>query len=171
MNLQKFLVVLSSLTVVGLSAPVVSQETLEIIELNKPTAIIPTGHALDQQSPNTNTHHISQPTKKDAFEILDKTTELALSRKSTLKPIEIILPKSPTNQNKREDQTISVALSLKTTKNPIETLIPTFTSPQKKRGDETIVWAPPPPTSKIPQRRGDATVVWVQPPPTPKIPM
>ncbi|CCD47986.1 hypothetical protein BofuT4_P112960.1 [Botrytis cinerea T4] len=121
MYLQKFLVVLSSLTVVGLSAPVVSQACSQ-----------------PQKHPQTHRNHPS---------------------------------KSPTNQNKREDQTISVALSLKTTKNPIETLIPTFTSPQKKRGDETIVWAPPPPTSKIPQRRGDATVVWVQPPPTPKIPM
>ncbi|TEY81673.1 hypothetical protein BOTCAL_0032g00150 [Botryotinia calthae] len=140
MHLQKFLVVLSSLTVVGLSAPVVSQEgKLEIIERNKPNAIIPAGNALNnQQSLKTNTHHISQPTKKDAFRILDKTTELALSCKNTLKPIEI--------------------------------LIPTPISPQKMRGYETIAWVPPPPTSKIPEKRGDETVVWVQPPPTPKIP-
>ncbi|KAF7889038.1 hypothetical protein EAF00_009338 [Botryotinia globosa] len=157
MHLQKFLAVLSSLTVVGLSAPVASQEgNYEIIEHNEPNPII-----LAQHGSETDAHYISTIAENDATLTTDKAIERALGRKSIDEP----------NEKKREDKTIERALSRKNTDQPLEILVPTFITGQKKRGDETIVWVPPPPTSKIPLARGDATVAWVQPPPTSKIPM
>ncbi|THV53023.1 hypothetical protein BGAL_0062g00390 [Botrytis galanthina] len=157
MRLQKFLVVLSSLTVVGLSAPVASQEgNHEIIERDESNALI-----LAQHGSETDAHYISTIAGNDAATTTDKTIERALGRKSIDEP----------HEKKREDETIERALSRKNTYEPLEILVPTFITNQKKRGDETIAWVPPPPTSKIPLARGDATVVWVQPPPTPKIPM
>ncbi|KAF5871292.1 uncharacterized protein Bfra_007808 [Botrytis fragariae] len=157
MRLQKFLVVLSSLTVVGISAPVVSQEgNFEIIERNEPNALILARHGTE-----TDVHYISTIAENDAAAATDKTIERALGRKSIDEP----------NEKKRGDETIERALSRKNIDTSNEIIPPTLVSNQKKRGDETIVWVPPPPTSKIPERRGDETVVWVQPPPTPKIPM
>ncbi|TGO19266.1 hypothetical protein BTUL_0005g01150 [Botrytis tulipae] len=157
MRLQKFLVVLSSLTVVGLSAPVASQEgNYEIIERNESNPII-----LAQHGSETEAHYISTIAENNAAATTDKTIERALGRKSI----------DESNEKKRGDKAIERALSRKNINEPLEILVPTFITKQKKRGDETIVWVPPPPTSKIPLARGDATVVWVQPPPTSKIPM
>ncbi|TGO69582.1 hypothetical protein BOTNAR_0009g00290 [Botryotinia narcissicola] len=157
MRLQKLLVVLSSLTVVGLSAPLASQEgNFEIIERNESNPII-----LAQHDSETGSHYISTIAENDAALTADKTIERALGRKSTDEP----------NEKKHEDKAFERALSRKNTDQPLEILVPTFITDQKKRGDETIAWFPPPPTSKIPLERGDATVAWVQPPPTSKIPM
>ncbi|TGO38162.1 hypothetical protein BHYA_0080g00100 [Botrytis hyacinthi] len=157
MRLQKFLVVLSSLTIVGISAPVASQEgNFEIVEHNELSALILARHGSE-----TDAHYISTIAENNAAANTDRTIERALGRKSIDEP----------NENKCEDKTIKRALSRKKTDEPLEILVPTLITNQKKRGDETIVWVPPPPTSKIPLARGDATIVWVQPPPTPKIPM
>ncbi|KAF7944271.1 hypothetical protein EAE96_010673 [Botrytis aclada] len=157
MQLQKFLVILSSLTVVEFSAPVVSQEeNFDTIERNEPNALI-----LAQHNPETAARHISTIAENNAAAATDKTIERALGRKSIDEP----------NEKKRGDATIERALSRKNLVEPIEIIPPTLATHQNKRGDETIVWVQPPPTSKIPLARGDATVVWVQPPPTSKIPM
>ncbi|TGO63585.1 hypothetical protein BCON_0012g00750 [Botryotinia convoluta] len=161
MHLQKFLVVISSLTVVGLSAPVASQErNFEIAECDEPNAIILARHGSE-----TDAHYILTITEKDAVKVR------ALGPRNIDSPNKIFVATIITNQNKRADKTIERALSRKNIDEPPEIIIPTLVTHQNKRGDETVVWVPPPPTSKIPLAREDATVVWVQPPPTPKIPM
>ncbi|TGO19940.1 hypothetical protein BPAE_0329g00010 [Botrytis paeoniae] len=125
MRLQKFLVVLSSLTVVGLSAPVASQDrSFEIIERNEPKALI-----LAQYGSESDAHHISTIAENDAAAAADKTIERAL---------EIIPPTLVLNQQKRGDKTIVWVPPLPTSKIPLS------------RGDATAVWVQPPPTPKIP---------------------
>ncbi|KAF7932373.1 hypothetical protein BELL_0498g00030 [Botrytis elliptica] len=134
MHLQKFLVVTSSLTVVGLSAPVASQDrNFEIIERNEPNALI-----LAQHGSETNTHHISTIPENDAVAATDKTIERALSRKNTYKPLGILVPTSTTKQKKRGDETIVWVPPPPTSKIPLA------------RGDATVVWVQPPPTPQIP---------------------
>ncbi|KAF7897816.1 uncharacterized protein EAF01_008782 [Botrytis porri] len=134
MHLQKFLVILSSLTVVGFSAPVVSQEeNFEITEYSEPKALI-----LAQHSSSPKTHYISPITESNAAAATDKTIERALGRKNLDEPLEILVPTSISKQKKRGDDTIVWVPPPPTSKIPLA------------RGDATVVWVQPPPTSKIP---------------------
>ncbi|KAF7865887.1 hypothetical protein EAF04_006052 [Stromatinia cepivora] len=124
MHLQKFLAVLSSLAVIGLSTPVVPQaplksqqiaheqteENSDIIERNEPSAIIQVRYAYEDQE--------GSQIDKDAVEAAGKAIESSLNRKGVDEPLGVVFPTRVVEQN--------------------------------KRGDETVVWVQPPPTSKIP---------------------
>ncbi|KAJ8068251.1 hypothetical protein OCU04_003818 [Sclerotinia nivalis] len=100
MHLQNILAVLASLTVVGLSTPVIPQEeNSDIIERNEPTAIIQVRYAYEDQEG-------SKIIEKGAVKAADKIIESSLNRKSIDEPLGIIFPTRVIEQNKRGDETV-----------------------------------------------------------------
>ncbi|CAD6445070.1 c340b922-89c5-4ebd-839d-6def88ca0143 [Sclerotinia trifoliorum] len=104
MHLQKLLAVLSSLTVVGLSTPVVSQEDPpNTIERHEPSPTI--------QAHSTHTEQTSSKiTNKNTVQAINTIIESSLNRKSIVKPLGmgmgIIFPTPIIEQKKRGDETV-----------------------------------------------------------------
>ncbi|KAI9641205.1 hypothetical protein NHQ30_010005 [Ciborinia camelliae] len=108
MQLQKFLAILSSLAVIGLSAPVVIQEdNFDIVGRDEPNSIILARYVYDhQEGVETDVHYTLTITVKDEVEATDKTIERSLSRRSMNENSEFIFPARVMDRNKRGDATI-----------------------------------------------------------------
>ncbi|APA15220.1 hypothetical protein sscle_14g099900 [Sclerotinia sclerotiorum 1980 UF-70] len=123
MHLRKFLAVLFSLAVVGLSTPVVSKEQPPNTTHNniKPIPTIPT----QAQTP---------PKAQEPSQLTNKNTIQSIQTSNTI--IEGSL-----NRKTIDESLLGIILELPTTQ--------TRVMEWKKRGDETVVWVQPPPTSKM----------------------